>query len=174
MTKIACGNMQYCVFIHKNSLVSFNSDLMNKQGAIRGTFQTPVFPRYKNKHSTCHFLKLPDWYFFLHCTHVLKPSIMTSLCNLKGKKKKKQSSIETAASEGASIAFKPTCSPLFIFLYPFIKLLTQTSHLCTNTVFQKNTKGVAVNSRKYCTKQHGMTDTARCGTLRVSLCKCLY
>lgn len=35
------------------------------------------------------FVKLLNWYLFLHYTHVLTPSIMTSLCNLKGKKKNK-------------------------------------------------------------------------------------
>lgn len=147
---------------------------MNKQGAIRGTFHTPVFPRYKNKHSKHHFVKIPDWYLCLHRTHVLTPSIMTPLCNLKGKKKKKvKHSIETAASWGASIAFNQLDTPPF-FLIPLYKALDTNQSSLYKHCFLENTKGVAVKSRKYCTKQRGMTDTERCGTLRVSLCKCLY
>lgn len=104
---------------------------------------------------------------------------MTSLCDLKGKKEKKKKKvkhgIETAASEGASIAFHKHALLYFIFfLFPFYKALDTNQSSLYKHCFLENTKGVAVKSREYCTKQHGMTDTERCGTLRVSLWKCLY
>lgn len=43
---------------YKHSLRLLNSDLMNKQGAIRGTFHSPVFPRYKNKHFKTQFCEV--------------------------------------------------------------------------------------------------------------------
>lgn len=63
---------------------------------------------------------------------------------------------------------------LFFFLFPFYKALDTNQSSLYKHCFLENTKGVAVKSREYCTKQHGMTDTERCGTLRVSLWKCLY
>lgn len=67
--------------------------------------------------------------------------------------------------------------PIFFYFifspHTLIKLVTQTSHLRTNTAFWK-TQGAAVKQKiKYCTKQHGMTDT-EVWHFRNSLCKCLY
>lgn len=64
--------------------------------------------------------------------------------------------------------------PFIYFFIPLYKALDTNQSSLYKHCFLENTKGVAVKSRKYCTKQHGMTDTERCGTLRVSLCKCLY
>lgn len=147
---------------------------MNKQGAIRGTLTHQYPPDIKNKHSKHHFVKLPDWYLFLHCTHVLTPSIITFLCNLKGKKKKKSQAQHRNSSQlGSQYCIFTNMLP-FIFFIPLYKALDTNQSPLYKHCFLENTKGVAVKSSKYCTKQHGMTDTERCGTLRVSLCKCLY
>lgn len=114
-------------------------------------------------------------FFFLCCTLVLKPAILTPFVSFKRVQGKQRKS---STAERQQLVREPVLhfyqhTALYSFK-PLYKALEINQSSLYKYCFLENTEGVAVKSRAYGTKQHGMTDTERCGTWRVSLCKCLH
>lgn len=75
---------------NNDNLTLFSCGLMNKEQYVV-QFHISVSPDTKiNTLNTMFWIKL-TFFSFLHHTHIVKPSILTSFCNLRGKKENKSS-----------------------------------------------------------------------------------